>query len=360
MDRLLACVNSSEIPGLNGVRALAAAIVLVSHYAHLPSGNLGVEIFFVLSGFLITTLLLRERSRTGTISLVAFYKRRARRIFPAFYVFWTISVLVLAVKGNLPSRGQLLATFFYFTNYYQSLINPQSGFVLYAWSLAVEEQFYLLWPMLFLSFRRDVRRLAQVTFALAIAVLVWRTSVLAVFGSRAVWYTYNAFECRADQLFIGCLLAISLHQRWFARFFAAICQSHWLVFLTIAGLALSVYLQPGDVQSRMLGGPLEALLAAILLVQVIWFAPRSPLWHWLDSGPMRYGARISYALYLYQGLPYTAVTRLLPDLPSLPTGILSGAGSVLMAHLSYELVEKHFLKASKPGRLRPGATKTAS
>jgi peptidoglycan/LPS O-acetylase OafA/YrhL len=158
--------NSGARPGggtevLRGLRAAlwpencayAALLVWWDHYVRQRSGNLGVEIFFVLSGFLITTLLLRELAKTGTVSLRGFYRRRARRILPAFYVFWVVAVAVQVYHNPPLSTGALASTFFYFSNYHLSFIHPVNHRIIgHTWSLAVEEQFYLLWPVLFLVF----------------------------------------------------------------------------------------------------------------------------------------------------------------------------------------------------------------
>jgi peptidoglycan/LPS O-acetylase OafA/YrhL len=178
-QRLTLSISRPTIPGLNGIRVVAALLVGLDHYVGTRTGYLGVEIFFVLSGFLITTLLLRERAKTGTVSLRGFYQRRARRILPAFYVFWVVAAAVQAYNKHPLSTGELASTFFYFTNYYESRINHVNHHIIgQTWSLAVEEQFYLLWPVLFLVFRNDLKRLAQVIFGLAIACELWRTAIM--------------------------------------------------------------------------------------------------------------------------------------------------------------------------------------
>jgi peptidoglycan/LPS O-acetylase OafA/YrhL len=111
-QRLMLAISRSTIPGLNGIRAVAALLVWWDHYVGQRTRNLGVEIFFVLSGFLITTLLLRELAKTGTVSLAGFYRRRARRIFPAFYVFWVVVAAVTAYHKHPLRTGELASPFF--------------------------------------------------------------------------------------------------------------------------------------------------------------------------------------------------------------------------------------------------------
>ncbi|HEX7744191.1 MAG TPA: acyltransferase, partial [Micromonosporaceae bacterium] len=151
-------------PGLDGVRALAVGAVLLFHggVAWLPGGFLGVDAFFVLSGFLITSLLLGERDRTGRIDLVAFWARRARRLLPALLVLLLVVVLVSRVLlpgEELPAlRWDALAALGYVANwrmadrggdYFAQTAAPSP--LQHTWSLGIEEQFYLLWPLLFVA-----------------------------------------------------------------------------------------------------------------------------------------------------------------------------------------------------------------
>ena len=161
------------LPGLDGMRAIAVVAVMLYHANHewLPGGFLGVEVFFVISGYLITLLLMAEREQTGTVHLLAFWGRRARRLLPALFVslflVLTYSMMFKAsVLGKL--RGDLVAALLYVSNWYQVWVGQgyTSGndFVplRHLWSLAVEEQFYVFWPiiMLLLMRRHGTRRLA--------------------------------------------------------------------------------------------------------------------------------------------------------------------------------------------------------
>ena len=147
------------MPGLDGMRALAVMAVMVYHAdnAWLPGGFIGVEVFFVISGYLITLLLIGEHERTGAISLRAFWARRARRLLPALYLLLSLLVIYTAifrsdVLGQL--RGDVIAALTYVSNWYQIWVGQSytsSGDfapLRHVWSLAVEEQFYLVWPLI--------------------------------------------------------------------------------------------------------------------------------------------------------------------------------------------------------------------
>src|SRR5690606_32713667 len=176
-----AATNLSEVPylpGLDGMRALAVVAGMVYHAnpGWLSGGFLGVEVFFVISGYLITLLLMSEHERAGRIDLTAFWIRRARRLLPALFLMLFLLLTYSWIfewntLGKL--RGDLLASVFYVTNWYQIWVGQGYGAVndfvplRHLWSLAVEEQFYLVWPvvmMLILS-RTGTRRLARVAGA---------------------------------------------------------------------------------------------------------------------------------------------------------------------------------------------------
>src|SRR5215213_5820899 len=169
------------LPGLDGMRALAVIAVMIYHAnsAWLSGGFLGVEVFFVISGYLITLLLMAEREQTGRVDLVAFWSRRARRLLPALFLmlFLLLSYSMIfksSVLGKL--RGDLIAAITYVSNWYQIWVGQgytaSNDFVplRHLWSLAVEEQFYLVWPIaMMLMLRGGTRRVAMTARWLVIA-----------------------------------------------------------------------------------------------------------------------------------------------------------------------------------------------
>ena len=231
--------RAKHLPALDGLRAVAVFVV-ISYHAGLMKGipgDLGVTLFFVLSGFLITWLLLREFAATGSISIRSFYARRALRIFPAYYVFILFSLAVDTALGHRWSRGLIAVAFTYLVNYYNAFNGHPITSIAHAWSLAVEEQFYLLWPLACLSLLRRSRASAARAVALVIvATVAWR-SVLYLLLHAPASYVYNAFDTRCDSLAIGCLIALSLESHWFRAMQRRIQASALLPLVTL-GLIL--------------------------------------------------------------------------------------------------------------------------
>ncbi len=202
--------SSSKIKELDGVRGLAIILVINTHAGLLASslgGMVGVTLFFVLSGFLITRLLMAEKDRFGSINLVAFYGRRALRLLPALLVYLVGMALIAYWRGlDVPILDMSWPPALYVANYAQIF-----GQDLYAhrhtWSLAVEEHFYLVWPLLvILGATRRVRWLA-----VAIGLLLsWR--LLLGIGLHHQFWAYHGTDTNAYALAIGCLIAV-LHSR---------------------------------------------------------------------------------------------------------------------------------------------------
>jgi peptidoglycan/LPS O-acetylase OafA/YrhL len=340
-----------SIPALDGIRAIAVLLVLFYHLGNERAlsffpGPLGVLGFFVLSGFLITWLLLKEQEKTGSISLKGFYRRRALRIFPAFYVFWTVSVgsrLLWHGEGQVP-WSQAFSAFFYVSNYFHAIFHPSPDFIIHTWSLSAEEQFYLLWPLAFLLFSRR-RRLLISGLSLVIAA-IWVHRLHFWITAHAAYYITYAFDTRADALLVGCLLALILKEGLAQRFLSALCQPVWAPVLTASLIGLSVFAGRRSVAFELTGGlTIEPLLVAILICQLV-LQSESWLWQWLDSKPSTYLGRISYPLYLYHMLATHLAMRIAARFPALGTPffvVLAVLIAIAISACSYEIVEKPFL-----------------
>ena len=233
--------SNSKILEIQGLRALAAILVLIFHAKLLSGGFIGVDVFYVISGFLITGLLLKELNTTGQISLKAFYLRRSKRLLPAsFLVLFVTAIFAWLILPPI-SRGSigrdLIATTLYISNYlfawwendYQNLNATPSPFIHY-WSLAVEEQFYIFWPLLlialakFKSAKKFVVAFSLVTIA-SFALGGWLTVV------APIWAFYS-LPTRAWELSVGALIALLPSLRR---------QNPWLAITGLVLLALSAF-----------------------------------------------------------------------------------------------------------------------
>ncbi len=336
-------VGRSTIPGLDGIRALAVLLVIANHFGfEFINGALGVLIFFVLSGFLITWLMLKETEKTGTVSLKNFYRRRVLRIFPAFYAFWLAGVGIYLARGHYLDWGQAISALFYFSNYWMGLVPSDCMLFPHTWSLSIEEQFYLLWPALFiLGLRRPQRLPWYLGFAI-VAVWIHRAVLLLVFHVPQE-YLYRAFDTRMDHLAIGCLLAILLRRGALDGLARALTRSAWQPLLT---LALLFAAQAGHSSTTFIftvGYALEPLLTAIFLMQLMWFSDTGG-WRIFEHPVTRYLGRISYPLYLWQQLTLFTSKRVLEGMPPAVQFVFALAVTVAFASGSYFLVEKPFLR----------------
>jgi len=345
---------SSQLPCLDGIRAIAVFLVVFYHFG-LPfvSGSLGVLIFFVLSGFLITWLLLKENERYGDVSLGHFYARRALRIFPAFYCYWCLVLGLWLFAWRTPVNWpQAIASAFYVNNYYQALHGDPNTALSHTWSLGIEEQFYLLWPVTFLFLRSDRRRLARALTVTIIGIWLYRLA-LAQLLEVSQRYIYEAFDTRADHLAIGCLLAVLLRGGFIPWFWRSLCAFSALLFLAAGLLVASVAaeLSWGSAYRDSIGFIVDPLLVAILIVQTIAFRDTA-LSGWLNWGWMRFLGRISYSVYLYQQITVYPAKRLLSDAPSVIQLVGVAAAVTLVASGSYFVVEAPFLRwKSRFGRI---------
>jgi peptidoglycan/LPS O-acetylase OafA/YrhL len=345
-SRLQAAIHLPSIPSLDGIRAIAVFLVILFHIglarqSSFVPGPLGVLAFFVLSGFLITWLLLKEDDRYGSISLKGFYRRRALRIFPAFYVFWVIAVgLGFLSHGRVLYGSQAVFSFFYVSNYFLALSHSAHTYMVHTWSLSAEEQFYLLWPLCFLLFSKKRKSLMIAVGAMILTIWVHRAHIWT--STHGTDYINYAFDTRADALLVGCMLALALKAGSAKRLFEKLCSAVWSPAVTGLLIGGSAYLSQLSLSYRLVGGlAIDPLLVAILICQVIVHGTAAP-WSWLNSEPVKYLGRISYPLYLYHLLAIHFALRI-RHINTPLFAMVCIVLVVLMASCSYQFVEKPFL-----------------
>ena len=340
-------LKRSHLPILDGLRAVAVGMVIFGHANYpvrgIPS-DLGVSAFFVLSGFLITRLLLQEYDATGNLSVKRFYIRRTLRIFPAYYAFVLISYAVDALHGHQWDPILLRSALTYTVNYFNAFHHHPTTSVAHAWSLAVEEQFYLLWPLVFIILAAKGRR-AVITgvAAIALGVVAWRSWLTLVAHADAS-YLYNAFDTRFDNIAVGCLLALSVGYSPVITAAKWVGRRTWFPLITLAILLYSRLALP-QAYHYSIGFTVDAVLVAVLIMQLLQLHG-TPLWSWLDARGVRYLGVISYPMYLYHAWGASFGHRF----PIHGKGIEFAAGllaTILLASGSYYLIERPFLRIKR-------------
>jgi len=288
-------------PALDGLRAVSVLAVMLHHSGLLVGGWLGVDVFFALSGFLITTLLIEEHRRTGVIGLKRFYVRRALRLLPGLLalviVFGTITIATPASVDLAAILLRLAAVLFYVANW-----AIMAGFGLYpfahTWSLAIEEQFYALWPLALLVLLRYVRTrvvIVSIVGAGIAASIIWR-GVLLHGGSLPG--PYQGVDARADSLLIGCAVAMLVSWRMVPDSHAALITRRWAGLAAAMGLCLlfATARFPSAFRDHF-ASTLTALAGGLLIGDVL--VPGSRLARFLEVRPLVGIGRISYGLYLW-------------------------------------------------------------
>ncbi len=332
-----------HVPALDGVRGLAIAAVLVYHAYDVPGGFLGVDLFFVLSGFLITTLLLEEHAERGRISFRGFYRRRARRLLPvAFAGIVCAEIVLLGATLAGPEAGtQALGGLFaalYVENLAHYLHPPVIAGLGHYWSLSQEEQFYFLWPpilALLLRFRVRSHWLVAGLGAAVAAIIVHR----AMLADAGWWRTYYAPDTRSDGILLGCLVAVA----WRSGLLRP--SRSWLLAgpIALAVLGFAVATVDHTAETAALYGITVANLAAAVIIASIVMAPRAALSRLLAIAPIRWLGLISYSLYIWGALAgWLTQTH----------GSMLVAISLTVAFLSYRYVERPFRRRKAPSPAR--------
>ncbi len=345
------------MPGLDGLRAIAVLAVIAYHVqlGWAPGGLLGVGVFFTLSGYLITDLLLAQWRAGGTLRLGDFWLRRARRLLPALFVMLAVVTawVTIADRARLAElRGAVAAAATYSSNWYL-IVQHESYFARFAppqpldhlWSLAVEEQFYLLWPWLLLLGLLVLRRCRSA----AVQWLTLPTLALAAASAiaMAVWYVpgldptrvYEGTDTRACELLIGAALAMVWSSGRAAR--AGRRASLPLDCLAWAGLAVICLMiwRTGQYSPFIYRGGLVVLAVATSAVLAGAACPASSIGRVLGWRPLRWLGARSYGLYLWH-YPVIVLTSPPNSTEDLPRAAVQVAASIGLAALSWRFIEE--------------------
>jgi len=337
-------------PSLDGIRAIAVLFVIAGHLNLVYAGGLGVDVFFVLSGYLITALLVSEFSANGRINLKKFYMRRALRILPAVILLLVVLNVLVAIiqpaEQTVTLRSNSLAALFYIANWLRAF-GRDLGIVGHLWSLSIEEQFYLLWPitLLFLLSRR--LKTNQILLIIGIAVVLVNFDRIYLYhGIESFNRIYNGTDTRADALLIGCALGLSGYRILPGRIFAVLglIGAAFVGYVLFRAYPVSANLQVPF--GLTVGGTLFAVGVVFSLAAVL-SNPQNIFAKLLRIPPLVWTGRISYGLYLWHFPVFTFIAGWFPEWEPARLAALKIAGTFACATLSYYLVERPCLNLKK-------------
>ncbi len=336
-----------HIPGLDGIRGLAIGLVLISHsviydeFSHvrsigLSAGYAGVSIFFVLSGYLITTLILREEDRTGSISLGLFYLRRALRLFPALWLYLVV-VGVIWIAGGLPHHPwhSFVSSLLYTRN-----LVGRGHETSHLWSLSIEEQFYLLWPLVLVGLPRRDRTRLLVALGSLIGITLWRIYAART-GLASAGALYMRSDFRFDSPLFGCVLAMArrVAPRTVTWSNSTPLRSGLLAVVGVFGLSAWVGMRLGEVVYPGTDATVVSLIGVVLVLSQV--GVQSRVSDWFACVPLVALGQISYGVYLWQQLFLGPRTPGFESIRTFPMGLLA---TFAVALTSYWCLERPLLQ----------------
>lgn len=353
-----------HVVSLDGLRAIAIIAVWAIH-AGVPGsslGWLGVDLFFALSGFLITTLMLKEKEQSKSIDIPKFWGRRFLRLMPAYYLYVSFLCLLITLghhpmtsSGGWSPQGYLASLWFYFNNFV-----PRGGFgqfdmlSIHLWSLALEEQFYFVWPVIFV-FATRMRQSLLLPLTILFILFIIRPFI-SYFALLSLPYG------RGVAILTGCIIALWIHDLrkkgpipiWLV---SPSIRFGWLILSLGLILALSITYELKIIEDEAIQRWFLPVLSIqfSIFIAMLWYGKKDWIVRLLSWTPLAYIGKISYGIYLYHMLAHYLTWQVLldqiNDWPRYPKMglrlIVYGVLSVAIAAFSYHFYEKPFLRIKK-------------
>ena len=336
---------------LDGLRAIAVAIVLLAHAGspYPRSGGIGVEIFFVLSGFLITGILSREFVNTGKINRKRFYMRRLLRLTPCLVACIALYAILYFILYREFRFDVVAICLTYVANYARAIFDYDLNGMGHCWSLAIEEQFYLFWPFVILFLektKKNVRHKAVVLTIFAIALYIYRLIASQYYSPARIYY---ALDTHMDGLVMGSALYYytTMITGYDRKDQLLKCVSYILLPLSVIGLLILMASYTWKDIEMAQFGYFMASLASCVIITDLAFSPYSLIKRFLEYSVLTYIGKISYGLYLYHLPIYYFVRREYVYLDKPVKLVVMVSMSFIIAIFSYHFYERKFLKFKK-------------
>jgi len=339
------------IPEFDGLRGVAILGVILFHAGapFLKGGFIGVDIFFVLSGFLITSFLIKEFDKYDSINIKNFYVRRILRLIPALLflliTYCFISFLLLSGEAAKKNYIDALISFFYLSNWARAFSIHPPDFLGHTWSLSIEEQFYMIWPIILLTMLRfRIKRHYIAIITSSIALLAWMLRIYLSVNSASAERIYNGLDTRADALMIGCTIGIAIYsglinenaKKTIEKLLISLCP------ISIFCLSmLSIVARWDSPWMSYLGFTIVEIMSSILVFDIL-INEQSVIRKFLLNVGFVWIGKISYSLYLWHYPIYRTMKAMKYD--GFTTFIVGTILTFIMSMFSYYVIEKPILK----------------
>ena len=362
-----------RIGGLDGLRGLAVAGVLLFHDDLLIGGFLGVDLFFALSGFLITGLLLAEHESSGRVDLVSFWRRRARRLLPAALMFLVLITPLMYVFGTIAqveaAREGVVPAMLYVANWAQ-IANSEQYWALFTepsplthlWSLAVEEQFYVLWPLIAMFVLRGKRARLQLGVVTAVGIVASFVAMLVLFDAASPTRVYMGTDTRAASILVGALAAVVSLDRRLQQLAIRVPSAVAAGQLLLLGGVIAMWATIDGSSSTALYRGLLLLhsSACAVLAASIWITARTPVIRGLEVAPLRWLGTISYGLYLWHWPVFIIIDEASTGFSRPVVSVLRWSVSLAIAAASFRFLEAPIRYGRQLGSARSGLSALAA
>lgn len=340
-------MNKIYFPNLNGLRFFAALSVMIYHFFGLDvlNGHYGVVLFFVLSGFLITYLLLEEKSQINTISIRKFYARRILRIWPLYFFILLVSTIAAYCNGGLDSNySEAIPYFLFFIPNWAFVVGIGIKYASILWSVGAEEQFYILWPWLM----RKIS-LNRLVYIFLIIILIWTFAphIIDFINHR---YLSENETVKMLPLFMNRMgfgaMATGAMLAYIAKYQSSKLNYIFHPYILIFVIAITLIIWGFNLLYNVMGA--DQIYSILFAITIGNFALNPNVIFSLENKAFNYLGKISFGLYVYHLIAFDFTNHLFLsaniNLPKIPLFILGGIVTVLFASLSYYYLEKPFLR----------------